>query len=45
MGTTGVPESFLVNPRGRLVLHSLGPVTDRYLDQVVAPYLSEKAKQ
>ena len=45
LGTTGVPDSFLVNPRGRLVLHSLGPVTDRYLDQVVAPYLDQKAKQ
>jgi thiol-disulfide isomerase/thioredoxin len=45
LGTTGVPESFLVNPKGRLILHSLGPVTDRYLEQVVAPYLSEKAKQ
>ena len=29
--TTGVPESFLVNPKGKLVLHSLGPVTERYL--------------
>ena len=26
-GTTGVPESFLVGPDGRLVLHRLGPVT------------------
>jgi cytochrome c biogenesis protein CcmG, thiol:disulfide interchange protein DsbE len=45
LGTTGVPESFLISPSGRLVLHSLGPVTDRYLDQTVAPYLGEKAKQ
>jgi len=45
LGTTGVPESFLVNPRGRLVLHSLGPVTDRYLEENVAPYLEGKAKQ
>jgi thiol-disulfide isomerase/thioredoxin len=45
LGTTGVPESFLVNPQGRLVLHSLGPVTDRYLEQNVAPFLDERAKQ
>jgi cytochrome c biogenesis protein CcmG, thiol:disulfide interchange protein DsbE len=45
LGTTGVPESFLISPNGKLVLHSLGPVTDRYLDQTVAPYLGGKAKQ
>jgi hypothetical protein len=45
LGTTGVPESFLVNPKGRLALHSLGPVTDRYLEQNVAPYIDGKAKQ
>jgi thiol-disulfide isomerase/thioredoxin len=45
LGTTGVPESFLVNPKGRLMLHSLGPVSDRYLDQNVAPLIDGKAKQ
>jgi thiol-disulfide isomerase/thioredoxin len=45
LGTTGVPESFLVSPNGRLVLHSLGPVTDRYLEQNVTPYIEGKAKQ
>jgi cytochrome c biogenesis protein CcmG, thiol:disulfide interchange protein DsbE len=45
LGTTGVPESFLVNPKGRLALHSLGPVTDRYLEQNVAPYIDGKAKE
>ncbi|MGH2925045.1 MAG: TlpA family protein disulfide reductase [Solirubrobacterales bacterium] len=39
LGTTGVPESFLVDPQGRLVVHSLGPVTDAYLDANVAPHL------
>jgi cytochrome c biogenesis protein CcmG, thiol:disulfide interchange protein DsbE len=38
-GTTGVPESFLVNPKGRLVLIRRGPVDDTYLDQFVAPLL------
>jgi cytochrome c biogenesis protein CcmG/thiol:disulfide interchange protein DsbE len=45
LGTTGVPESFLVDPRGQLVLHSLGPVTDRYLRANVVPYLSGRATQ
>jgi cytochrome c biogenesis protein CcmG, thiol:disulfide interchange protein DsbE len=45
LGTTGVPESFLVGPDGKLVLHRLGPVTSAYLDSNVAPYLTGKAKQ
>jgi thiol-disulfide isomerase/thioredoxin len=45
LGTTGVPESFLVSPQGKLVLHSLGPVTERYLEDNVAPHLTAKAKQ
>jgi hypothetical protein len=40
-----VPESFLVNPQGKLVLHSLGPVTERYLDANVSPFITGKAKQ
>jgi cytochrome c biogenesis protein CcmG/thiol:disulfide interchange protein DsbE len=43
--TTGVPESFLVNPQGKLVLHSLGPVTERYLEANVEPYITGKATQ
>jgi len=40
-GTTGVPENFLIDPRGkvRLLLH--GPVTADYLKQYVAPMLPE----
>jgi thiol-disulfide isomerase/thioredoxin len=45
LGTTGVPESFLVAPNGTLALHSLGPVTDSYLRENVLPYLNGKAKQ
>jgi cytochrome c biogenesis protein CcmG/thiol:disulfide interchange protein DsbE len=44
LGTTGVPESFLVDPRGRLVLHRLGPVSDDYLRSNVVPYLTGEAK-
>ncbi len=43
--TTGVPESFLVSPSGKLVLHSLGPVSERYLNANVTPFISGKAKQ
>ena len=38
-GNTGVPENFLVNPRGRLALIRRGPVDRSYLDQFVAPLL------
>jgi cytochrome c biogenesis protein CcmG, thiol:disulfide interchange protein DsbE len=44
LGTTGVPESFLVDPRGKLVLHSLGPVSDDYLRSNVVPHLTGEAK-
>jgi len=45
LGTTGVPESFLVGPDGKLALHRLGPVTPAYLDSNVVPYLTGKAKE
>jgi cytochrome c biogenesis protein CcmG/thiol:disulfide interchange protein DsbE len=38
-GTTGVPENFLVDPRGRLRLLLRGPVTAQYLHDSVAPLL------
>jgi cytochrome c biogenesis protein CcmG/thiol:disulfide interchange protein DsbE len=40
-GTTGVPESFLVDPGGRLRISRRGPVDAEYLDQVIAPELPE----
>jgi cytochrome c biogenesis protein CcmG, thiol:disulfide interchange protein DsbE len=39
-GTSGVPESFLVDPAGRVRLLVSGPVTDDYLDRYVAPLVS-----
>jgi cytochrome c biogenesis protein CcmG/thiol:disulfide interchange protein DsbE len=39
-GTTGVPENFLVDPRGRVRLLVRGPVTAAYLEDTVAPLLS-----
>jgi cytochrome c biogenesis protein CcmG/thiol:disulfide interchange protein DsbE len=39
-GTTGVPENFLVDPRGRLRLVRRGPVTAAYLEQFVAPLIA-----
>jgi cytochrome c biogenesis protein CcmG/thiol:disulfide interchange protein DsbE len=36
-GSTGVPENFLVDPRGRLALIWRGPVDDRFLRERVEP--------
>lgn len=36
-GSTGVPENFLVDPRGRLALIWRGPVDEEFLEQQVAP--------
>ncbi len=38
-GTTGVPENFLVDPRGKVRLLLAGPVTEEYLADQVAPLL------
>lgn len=38
-GTTGVPENFLLDPRGRVRLLLRGPVDDDYLRREVAPLL------
>jgi cytochrome c biogenesis protein CcmG/thiol:disulfide interchange protein DsbE len=40
-GTTGVPENFLVDPRGKIRLLVRGPVTPDYLREAVAPLLPE----
>ena len=39
LNTTGVPESFLVDPDGELALHRPGPVTEEYLQTEVAPLI------
>jgi cytochrome c biogenesis protein CcmG, thiol:disulfide interchange protein DsbE len=39
-GTTGVPESFLVDPAGKLRLARRGPVTEQYLSDYVVPLVS-----
>jgi len=36
-GSTGVPENFLVDPRGRLALIWRGPVDQSFLEQQVVP--------
>ena len=36
-GSTGVPENFLVDPRGRLALIWRGPVDRRFLEERVVP--------
>lgn len=37
--TTGVPESFLIDPDGKIALGNPGPVTPEYLDQAVLPLI------
>jgi cytochrome c biogenesis protein CcmG/thiol:disulfide interchange protein DsbE len=39
-GTTGVPENFLIDPRGKVRLLFRGPVTAEYLRESVVPMLS-----
>lgn len=39
LGMTGFPESFLVDPEGKIALAQPGPVTDQYLDEMVAPLI------
>jgi len=38
-GSTGVPENFLVDPRGRLALIWRGPVDERFLRERVEPLI------
>lgn len=38
-GTTGVPENFLVDPKGVVRLIRIGPATEEYLRDEVAPLL------
>jgi cytochrome c biogenesis protein CcmG, thiol:disulfide interchange protein DsbE len=40
-GMTGFPESFLVDPDGKVALIRRGPVDERYLDQMVAPLIGQ----
>ncbi len=37
--TTGVPENFLVDPEGEVALVQLGPVTEKFLENEVAPLI------
>ena len=39
-GTTGVPESFLIDPEGIVRLLRRGPVDEMYLDEFVAPLIT-----
>lgn len=41
-GSTGVPENFLVDPRGRLALIWRGPVDDGFLRERVLPIVEER---
>jgi cytochrome c biogenesis protein CcmG, thiol:disulfide interchange protein DsbE len=40
-GATGLPESYLVDPQGKLALIRRGPVDQSYLDRFVEPLIQE----
>jgi cytochrome c biogenesis protein CcmG, thiol:disulfide interchange protein DsbE len=40
-GSTGVPESFLIDPRGRLALIRRGVVDQQYLNRFVTPLIGD----
>jgi cytochrome c biogenesis protein CcmG/thiol:disulfide interchange protein DsbE len=42
-GTTGVPENFLVNPRGKVAWTTPGPVSEEMLREEIAPLLSGRS--
>jgi cytochrome c biogenesis protein CcmG/thiol:disulfide interchange protein DsbE len=41
-GTTGVPENFLVDPKGIVRWELPGPVDDQYLHEQIEPFLSKE---
>jgi cytochrome c biogenesis protein CcmG, thiol:disulfide interchange protein DsbE len=41
-GMKGFPESFLVDPRGKLALIRRGPVNEAYLRQMVGPLIEQR---
>ena len=41
-GSTGVPENFLVDPRGRLALNRRGPVDESFLREEVVPLIERR---
>jgi len=43
-GTTGVPESYLVDPEGKLRILRRGPVDSAYLEEFIAPLITGKAE-
>jgi len=45
LGTLGYPESFLVDPAGRLALARRGTISADYLQTTVLPFLQGKATQ
>jgi cytochrome c biogenesis protein CcmG/thiol:disulfide interchange protein DsbE len=42
-GSTGVPENFLIDPRGRLALIWRGPVDRRFLEENVVPLVDGRS--
>lgn len=43
-GMTGFPESFLIDPAGRIALIRRGPVTEEYLRETVEPVIEDQTQ-
>ncbi len=39
LGVTGAPETFIIDPRGRIRFKYVGPITDRVYDETIEPVL------
>ena len=42
-GMTGFPESFLIDPQGKIALIRRGPVSESYLEQAVLPLIGTRS--
>ena len=42
-GATGLPESYLIDPRGELALIRRGPVDQEYIDRFVEPLIERRS--
>lgn len=44
-GTYGVPETFVIDGKGKIVLRFAGPITERVIDSTIKPAIAEAAGQ
>ncbi len=42
LGVTGAPESFLISPEGKILVHYMGPITDEIFKNEIMPIIGVK---